>query len=45
MHQHGVRDMLIRYPAAVICSYAAFFGLVKLWLISLIAFREEEQSR
>lgn len=30
-----IRSMLIRYPLAVICSYIAFFGLVKLWLVYL----------
>jgi hypothetical protein len=30
-----VYNMLIRYPAAVVCSYLAFFGFVKLWLVYL----------
>lgn len=30
-----VRNMLIRYPLVVICSYIAFFGFVKLWLLYL----------
>jgi hypothetical protein len=30
-----VRSMLLRYPLAVVCSYIAFFGLVKLWLLYL----------
>ncbi len=30
-----VYNMLIRYPVAVICSYLAFFGFVKLWLVYL----------
>ena len=30
-----VNSMLIRYPLAVVFSYLAFFGLVKLWLIYL----------
>lgn len=32
MHVHS---MLIRYPLAILCSYIAFFGLVKIWLIYL----------
>ncbi|MBI5632560.1 MAG: hypothetical protein HZA15_03680 [Nitrospirae bacterium] len=28
-----VGSMLIRYPIAVICSYLAFFGFIKLWLL------------
>ncbi len=28
----GVGNMGLRYPAAVLVSYAAFFGLVRLWL-------------
>lgn len=30
-----VRSMLVRYPLAVLCSYFAFFGLMKLWLVYL----------
>jgi hypothetical protein len=29
----NVKSMLARYPVAVICSYLAFFGFIKLWLI------------
>jgi len=32
LHLH-VSSMLIRYPIAVICSYFAFFGFIKLWLL------------
>lgn len=32
LHLH-VSSMLIRYPIAVICSYLAFFGFIKLWLL------------
>jgi hypothetical protein len=28
----GVNRMVIRYPIAVVCSYLAFFGFIKLWL-------------
>ncbi len=34
LHLH-VSSMLIRYPIAVICSYLAFFGFIKLWLLYL----------
>lgn len=32
LHLH-VASMLIRYPVAVLCSYLAFFGFIKLWLL------------
>lgn len=28
----GVHRMIVRYPIAVVCSYLAFFGFIKLWL-------------
>jgi hypothetical protein len=32
LHLH-VNSILIRYPIAVLCSYLAFFGFIKLWLL------------
>ncbi|MCL4477454.1 MAG: hypothetical protein M1508_14740 [Nitrospirae bacterium] len=38
----GVNRMIVRYPIAVVCSYFAFFGFMKLWLayISSSAYRK-----
>ncbi len=38
----GLNRMIIRYPIAVVCSYLAFFGFMKLWLayISSSAYRK-----
>ncbi len=38
----GVRQMIVRYPAAVIFAYIAFFGFVKLWLTFLFSSRAKK---
>src|ERR1700690_1604686 len=37
-----VNNMLIRFPIAVIISYIAFFGFVKLWLLYVSSNRDRE---
>lgn len=42
----NVKEMLVRYPLAVVFSYLVFFALVKIWLlyISLSPSSREESS-
>lgn len=40
LYLYGVKGMFVRYPAAVLFSYIAFFGFVKLWLTYLFSSRD-----
>lgn len=43
LHLH-VNSMLVRYPIAVLCSYLAFFGFIKLWLLYMTSSGSSRKS-
>jgi hypothetical protein len=44
LYRAGLLDMRVRYPVALIASYAVFFGLARLWVAYVVASLESERE-